>query len=136
MIKPKSVKTEADVKRDIVRDVRANGGYARRIEDQYGVGILDMILIPYGLPVFFAEVKLIRSLTFAPTERQQVELNRIKSASNAGNHAIPIVIGWKEGVYYFHKPAQTIHCNDCFSVTSSNMSFYNQLVQYYHSRRT
>jgi hypothetical protein len=126
---------ESDVKRKMVRSVRESNGYARRIEDSYGVGILDMIFIPFGLPVMFAEVKIIRGSTFGPSLRQQVELERIKYVSHNTGHAIPMMIGYKDGVYYFHEPAMTIKPEECFSVTTSDMSFHDQLVQYYNSRR-
>lgn len=135
MTRAKSTKSESDVKRDIVKIVRANGGYARRIEDIYGVGIYDMILIPHGLPVFMAEVKIIRGTTFGPTERQLLELSHITEVGNSSGYVIPVIIGWKEGNYYFHKPVRTVNYLDCFSMTDGTVNFYNQLVQYYHSRR-
>lgn len=128
----KSRSNESEVKRLMVKSVKDAGGYARRIEDQYGVGIFDLILIPGGLPAFFAEAKIIRGNSFGPTERQFIELMRIRHASR---YVIPIMIGYKEGVYYFHKPAEVIQCQDCFSVTTSDMSFNDQLTQYYYSQK-
>jgi len=127
--------SEADVKRDMIKSVKDAGGYARRIEDQYGVGIMDTILIPLGLPVFLAEVKMVKGYSFGPTARQLLELERVRMAAFDKGHVIPIVIGYKEGNYYFHEPKHVIDCRECFSVTSLNMSFNEQLVQYYHSRR-
>jgi hypothetical protein len=135
MISQRSVKNEATVKRDIVADMKENGGYARRIEDQFGVGIYDLILIPRGLPVFMAEVKVIRGDSFGPTERQRIELLRIQEVAHHKGHVIPLMIGWKEGVYYFSEPKTSIKRTDCFSVTTGSMKFYDQLVQFYHSRR-
>ena len=135
MTKLSLAKTESTIKREMITAMKENGGYGRRIEDQYGVGIYDTILIPFGLPVFMAEVKIVRGATFGPTERQLIELVRVKEAANSGGHVIPIVIGWKDGVYYFSKPMSIIHPRDCFSVTTGPMNFHNQLVQYYHSRR-
>ena len=128
---------EADVKRNMIKAMKDRGGYGRRIEDQYGVGIVDTVLIPRGLPVFFAEVKIVRAATFGPTPRQWVELQRITEAAEEKPHAIPILIGYKveSKTYYFHKPQVVVTCQECFSVTTSDMDFYDQLVQYYHSRR-
>lgn len=124
--------SESDIKRSIVKDMQAHGGYARRIEDQFAVGTYDMILIPYDLPVFMAEVKKIKNNSFEPTERQFVELVRVANVGAINRHVIPVVIGWDSGNYYFHKPAHNIRKQDCFSVTTSNLPFYNQLEKYYY----
>jgi len=129
------MKSEADVKRAMVKAMVAGGGYARRIEDQYGVGIFDVILIPYNLPVFMAEAKLIRGNTFGPTERQYVELVRIENVGAIDKHVIPVMIGWRDDSYYFHKPAKTIDYRDCFSVTTTKLNFYDQLIKYYHAQK-
>jgi hypothetical protein len=126
---------EADVKRNIVKSMQEGGGYARRIEDQYSVGTYDMILILPRLPVFMAEVKMIRDNMFGPTPRQLVELRRIKSVAEDGGHVIPVIIGFKDGVYYFHKPKLLVNRRDCFSVTTSDVPFYKQLSLYYYSQK-
>jgi len=127
--------SESDVKRGMVKSIMERGGYARRIEDQYGVGIFDTLLIPIGLPVFTAEVKIVKDHSFGPTVRQLLELERVKVAAHKSGHVIPLMIGFKQGAYYFHEPKAVIDCRECFSVTSIKMSFHDQLVQYYHSRR-
>lgn len=126
---------ESDVKRKMVESVKSCGGYARRIEDQYAVGVFDTMFIPKGLPVIFAEVKIVRGTTFGPTPRQLIELDRVKYATANTGHAIPIIIGYKDGVYYFHHPMPAVDIKECFSVTTSDMEFHDQLVQYFHSRR-
>lgn len=123
---------ESKVKTAMVKSVRSAGGYARRIEDQFGVGILDTILVPRSLPVFFAEVKVVRDNVFGPTDRQWVEMTRVSAALSL--HAIPIIIGWKNGVYYFHEAAPSVDIRQCFSVTNAEMNFNDQLVQFYHGR--
>jgi len=126
---------EAGVKRLIVKSMTEGGGYARRIEDQYAVGTYDMILIPFGLPVFTAEVKMILGDVFGPTPRQAIELARITHVAANNGFVIPVMIGWKNGTYYFHKPQNKIHRTDCFSVTTSDMPFYKQLSLYYFSQK-
>ena len=126
---------EADVKRRIVKDMHAGKGYARRIEDQFAVGTYDMIIIPFGLPVFMAEIKLIRDHMFGPTPRQQIELARIHDVAGDAGHVIPVMIGYKEGNYYFHRPIPRIHRSDCFSVTTTDIPFHKQIVLYYYSLR-
>jgi hypothetical protein len=117
----------------MAKSVTDAGGYARRFEDQYAVGVFDMLLIPKGLPAFFSEVKIIRANYFQPTPRQYIELLRIQEVAANGGHVIPVVIGWKDGIYYFHPPQLKIDKGECFSVTTSDLSFHDQLVKYYHS---
>jgi ribosomal protein S4E len=126
---------ESAVKRTIVKSMFENNGYARRLEDQYAVGIFDMILIPKGLPVFMAEVKVIKDNVFGPTPRQQIELMRIEDVASDKGHVIPVMIGWRDGVFYFHKPLSKIDRRECFSVTTSEVPFYKQLTLYYYSIR-
>lgn len=124
---------EAGVKRAIVKSMQEGMGYARRIEDQYAVGTFDLILIPFGLPVFMAEVKIISANVFGPSPRQHIELQRIADVASNIGHVIPVMIGWKDGVYYFHPPQTKINRTDCFSVTNSEVEFYKQLSLYYYS---
>ena len=56
---------EADRKRELVRAVKAIGGHARRIEDSWAVGVLDMIIKLPGVPVVFAEGKIIKGTSSA-----------------------------------------------------------------------
>jgi hypothetical protein len=127
---------EAHVKAMMVKSVKAAGGYARRVEDQYLVGFPDTILIPKGYPVFFAEVKIVKGQQLAPSPRQYVELCRIADATKWDKpyFGIPVIIGYKDGVFYFHEPVESAPLRDCFSVTSGIMNFNDQLIQYYHGR--
>jgi hypothetical protein len=124
---------ETKVKQLIVKSMKDHGGYGRRIEDQYAVGTYDMILIPKGLPLFAAEVKIIRGNVFGPTPRQMIELQRLVDAADDNGHVIPVMIGWQDGTFYFHKPKLHIDKRDCFSITQSEHPFYKQLVLYYYS---
>jgi len=126
---------EASVKRKMIASIKQHGGYARRIEDQFAVGVMDTILIPKGLPVFLAEVKLIRGSTFGPTPRQYIELMRVKDAADKYGHVIPVMIGYKDGNYYFHEAAEVIRQTDCFSITTTDVDFHDQLVKYYHYKK-
>jgi hypothetical protein len=126
---------ESDVKRKMIRSMKESGGYGRRLEDQFAVGLYDLILIPKGLPVFTAEVKVFKGATFSPTPRQLVELRDIREVAADAGHVIPTMIGWRDGIYYFYKPTLNINYRDCFSITTSDVSFHDQLVQYYYSTR-
>jgi len=83
---------ESDFKTRIAAKLRKEGGYGRRIEDKFGVGIYDLILIPAGGPVFFTEAKIIRSPSWGATPRQAEELRRI--VNSVGIHGWGCEIGF------------------------------------------
>lgn len=121
---------EGELKTKMVKNVRSYGGYARRFEDRYAVGLPDTIFIPISIPVIFAEVKIVDGFKFAPSARQYVELERINEHNP---RAYGILIGWKDA-YYFSENKSHTDIRDCFSVTTRNMSFHDQLVQFYYGR--
>ena len=89
---------ESDYKRRLVKAVNSlPGGWARRVEDRYAVNVLDMIIKLPGIPMFFAEGKIIKGNLFGPTPGQY-EWRAMKTAINAGVRAV--LIGWKGGVMY------------------------------------
>lgn len=110
---------ESDVKSALVKVVRFEGGYGRRIEDQFGVGILDTIIIPKGYPVFFIEAKIIKGKTFGPTPRQYIEMLEILDADqhDLPSTAVPVLLGWMNGVHYFRAPIQETTPDDCLAQT-------------------
>ena len=116
----------------MVKSIRSYHGYARRMEDKFAVGLPDIILVPKGYPVFIAEVKVIKGQKFRPTARQYIELRRINDAG--GEHMFGIMIGVLNGVYYFHENSGECDITDCFSVTSFDMPFHEQLIQFYSGR--
>lgn len=71
-------KLEADYKRDFVKSMNRAGGYGRRIEDQFGVGIPDLLLSAKGTGLVSAEVKRFTGRQFAASERQREEMRRIR----------------------------------------------------------
>jgi hypothetical protein len=88
------VTSEADHKRKLVAEINAlRGGRARRVEDRFAVGVLDLILKPPNLPLVLAEGKLIEGHKFGPTERQWIEGNRWLVAGVG-----VVLIGWKNGM--------------------------------------
>lgn len=124
---------ESDYKTKMVKEIRKAGGYARRFEDRYAVGIIDTLLVPRGYPAFWAEAKIVRYGKFRPTDRQFIELKRINEAGSG--HMFGIVIGIMGGTYYFSENANDdIPITSCFSVTSRDMPFPEQLIQFYCGR--
>src|SRR6185369_14658652 len=101
-----SRKSEADIKRDVVYEVKMALGYARRIEDQFSVGFPDMVIILCGGPVCFAEFKRFSGNIFQPTPRQFVELQRIQKASEK---AVALLVGWNQGVFYIANPQPVVN---------------------------
>ena len=100
---------ESSIKRIIVDVIRSENGYARRIEDMFSVGMPDLILIPIRCPCIWAEVKIIKGQSFGPTERQLVELERLRRVP----YSLGMMLGWKEGVLYSSKPKLKIHISEC-----------------------
>lgn len=83
---------EADHKRKLVAEINAlSGGWARRVEDRWAIGVLDMILKLPGAPIVFAEAKLVVGQAFGPTKRQFIEGQRIAAAG-----LNVLLIGWKD----------------------------------------
>ena len=103
---------EADYKRKIVRQIKIEGGWGRRFEDQYAVGITDLILIPLGGPPFVAEVKIVKP-TWGATDRQLLELKRIKTAGKDTVVTLLIGVNEKERTYVAARPALNVSETVC-----------------------
>jgi hypothetical protein len=102
---------EADHKRKLVAEIKAlRGGWARRVEDRFAVGVLDLILKIPNLPIIFAEGKMIDGHKFGPTRRQLEEGNRIL---NAGLNVI--LIGWRDGIIYLSPWQEQADRRQCMS---------------------
>lgn len=100
---------EAKVKQNLCRDIRREGGYARRIEDRFAVGIPDVITVPANSPVIWLEVKIIRYAMFGPTSRQLVELRRLFRPP----HCYSYLMGWKDDIHYITWPIDQIGYLNC-----------------------
>jgi hypothetical protein len=105
-------KSEAAYKRDLVAQINAiEGGYARRIEDRFAVGVLDLFIKYPGHDVVMAEGKIIEGNLFAPTERQFEEGMRLGFAGIE-----PVLIGWKDGQMYVSEWAKQADYRECFTL--------------------
>lgn len=94
--------TEADFKRAIVRQLLQEGGFARRIEDKFAVGSLDMLLITAKYTLY-AEAKLLKGIAALPAsvaQRHQIEL--VNDVGNATCYAL--IIGLKDKMVGFGLP--------------------------------
>lgn len=93
---------ETAFKANLVAQCRAKGWYARRHEDRYAIGLLDLAIKIPGHPHLLAEGKIIRHQAFAPTERQWVEGERYRRAGGTA-----VLIGWDlKRVMYIHEWAK------------------------------
>lgn len=117
---------ESAYKVKMVKAIKDAGGYARRIEDQYGVGILDMILCLPTTGMICAEAKRFKGNFFKPSPRQYVEMERI---NNGGG--LSLLIGIKEGVHYLHHSTMTAFVDNCV-VQQNGESFPDLLMRWYN----
>jgi hypothetical protein len=102
---------EAGRKRKLVAEINAlRGGYARRIEDRFAVGVLDLIIKLPEFPWLWAEGKLIDGFKFAPTERQWVEGERILKTGT-----LALLIGWKGSIMCVSSWTKQADSRQCFS---------------------
>lgn len=102
---------EADCKRRLVREVMSiPGSYAYRAEERYAVGRLDLVIKLPGLPILFAEGKLIRGYKFAPSPRQLVEGERMIGAGLK-----VALIGWKDEEMFISPWIEQADCRHCRS---------------------
>ena len=122
--RPPAMKSEADHKRELVAAINAlPGGRARRIEDRYGTGILDLIIKLPGRPLVLAEAKLIDGLQFAPTGAQYEEGKKWQAAG-----VNCLLLGWKHKILYISHWVEKAHIDDCF--TDSSLDDAQALMEY------
>lgn len=124
-------KLESEYKKAMCDAINREGGYATRIEDQYRVGVLDMILSMPETGIILAEAKRFTGQQFSPSLRQQVELVHIE---RGGGHAL--MIGVKEGKHYLSGPNLSdkiygvIHARDCV-IQEDGESFPELFVRWF-----
>ena len=96
--------SEAEWKLAMVKQLLREGSFARRIEDKYAVGSLDMLIVT-KLFTIYAEAKLLKDIAALPAsvaQRHQIHL-----VNNVGNPACKaLVVGLKNGVMGFGLPGQ------------------------------
>jgi hypothetical protein len=110
--RPPAAKSEAEYKRGLVASInRLPGGRARRIEDRYATGVLDLIIKPPDMPLVMAEGKLIDGNLFAPTGAQYTEGKKWQDA-----HVECVLIGWKAGQMFLSPWVEKADCRQCFFI--------------------
>lgn len=122
--RPPAAKSEADHKRELVAAINAlPGGRARRIEDRYGTGILDLIIKLPKRPFILAEAKLINGNLFAPTGAQYEEGKKWQAAG-----VNCLLLGWKQGRFYISHWVEKADLRDCFF--AADLSDVQALLEY------
>ena len=69
LLESEGMNRESKYKSELVDDCHRLGAYARRHEDRYAIGLLDLAIKFPGHPHLLAEGKLVEHQTFAPTLR-------------------------------------------------------------------
>jgi hypothetical protein len=101
---------EADRKLNLVKGVKALGGFARRLEDKYALGLLDLVIKLPGHNVVMAEGKLIEGHAFAPTPRQYIEgLDWLRVSVDV------LLIGWHGKNMYIAPWVKKADKRDCWT---------------------
>ena len=117
---------ESKLKTDLVMACRKQGFYARRLEDRWAVGLLDLTIKFPGHPHLFAEGKLIKYQAFAPTLRQYEEGKRYIAAGG-----LCCLIGWdKKKVMFIHPWAKTALKKDSFPPGGSSKDHATTLKEW------
>jgi hypothetical protein len=109
--------TEADYKRRLVAEVNAlRNGWAERWEDRWRPGIPDLVIKLPGLPIVFAEGKLIKGYLFSPSELQFLKGQRIQ---NSGLRVQ--LLGWtKDGEMYVSQWVRKADRRECFTMKAED----------------
>lgn len=125
---------ESKVKTDIVAQVKKAGGYARRIEDQFAVGILDTLIVLNGpdYPVFLAEVKILKNNIFGPSDRQYVEMLHVIRAQNGA--AVAVLVGYDvpTKTFYITFPVKMVDIRDKSDKVKVGTNFIDTLKEFYN----
>ena len=108
---------EADRKRELVKAVKALGGAARRVEDAWAVGVLDLAIKLPGVPFIWAEGKIIKGNLFGPTPAQFAEGEKwIRAGVDA------VLIGWQDRAMYLSPWVKQADKRDCWAVHNGDQA--------------
>lgn len=113
------MKNESRYKSELVKQGRAFGDYARRIEDQFAVGVPDILYGIEGGPTLLIEAKIIKGSTFGPSPRQYEELRRWAESGHGWEvkTRLSLVLGFDEGymyIQYYHGSDAGLTRDQCF----------------------
>lgn len=133
---------ESELKTKLKEQAKKLGWYARRVEDQFAVGILDMIFVMPGGPTFFAEVKIVKSCKFGASDRQFIEMARIEKCAplDPPQYAYAILVGYDPDIDTFYIMGPTKGDVDTRNLPSTRKvavgkGFFKTLREYYDAIR-
>jgi len=84
--------TESELKRCLIKSLRAQEGEGFRIEDRYRIGVPDCLMKPKGLPGFLIEAKIVRGAKLICTASQATYID----AFHDPPRFLAAIVGWKE----------------------------------------
>lgn len=118
---------ESKLKTDLVAACRNLGAYARRLEDRYAIGLLDLTIKFPGHPHILAEGKIVEHQSFAPTLRQFLEGERYIKAGG-----LCCLIGWDKQtkLMFVHDWAKTATKRDSFPPGGSSKPYGTTLKEW------
>ncbi|QIG66086.1 hypothetical protein PQB35_gp30 [Ochrobactrum phage vB_OspP_OH] len=107
---------ESKAKTALVSMLKKSGHYARRYEDTFGVGILDLEVILKGDNVVWKiEAKIMKGIDqkFGMSERQYIEAIEFARTNNPA--VIVVLAGYdtKEKLWYITAPTKVAYRKDC-----------------------
>jgi hypothetical protein len=118
---------ESKLKTELASECRKLGAYARRLEDRYAIGLLDLTIKFPGCPHLMAEGKLVAHQSFGPTLRQYEEGRRYEAAGG-----LCALLGWdpKTKVMFVHRWAKTATKADSFPPGGSYKEHAQTLLEW------
>jgi hypothetical protein len=127
------VNLESKYKTNLVAECRKLGAYARRLEDRYAIGLLDLTIKFPGYPHLLAEGKIVEHQSFAPTLRQYEEGRRYEAAGG-----LCALIGWSKGtkIMFVHLWAETATKAESFPPGGSYKEHAQTLLEWLIWRTT
>lgn len=119
--------TESSRKARLVREVKLLGGQARRLEDKWAVGLLDLVIKLPGHPLIWGEGKLIEGNLFQPTGAQYEEgMKWIKAGVGV------VLLGWQATTMYISPWTKKADKRECW--TNSEGTDAESLLQYLNEK--
>jgi N-acetyl-anhydromuramyl-L-alanine amidase AmpD len=116
---------ESKYKTELVFECRKLGAYARRLEDRYAIGLLDLTIKFPGYPHILAEGKIVAHQSFAPTLRQYEEGRRYIDAGG-----LCCLIGWDRATkaMFIHPWAKAANKANSFTPASGSSKAHAQTL--------
>lgn len=124
---------ESKLKTELISECRKLGAYARRHEDRYAIGLLDLTIKFPGHPHLLAEGKIVLHQSFAPTPRQYEEGARYIAAGG-----LCCLIGWDKATkaIFIHEWAKVANKAASFTPASGSSKAHAQTLLEWLTWRT